>query len=122
MPANLYGQGDNFDLKSSHVLPALVKKITLAKVKNLPSVEVWGSGKVKREFLNVEDLSLAIYFTIKKKIKYDNATLRIYDYPIVYFPKFFHPDPTVNRQSGFLTTTIKNTNNKKNNAGQKDGT
>ena len=71
MPANLYGQGDNFDLKSSHVLPALVKKITLAKVKNLPSVEVWGSGKVKREFLNVEDLSLAIYFTIKKKIKYD---------------------------------------------------
>ena len=39
----------------------------------------------------------------KKKIKYDNATLRIYDYPIVYFPKFFHPDPTVNRQSGFLT-------------------
>ncbi len=71
MPANLYGKGDNFDLKSSHVLPALVKKITLAKVKNLPSVEVWGSGKVKREFLNVEDLSLAIYFTIKKKIKYD---------------------------------------------------
>ena len=50
----------------------------------------------------------------EKKIKYDNATLRIYDYPIVYFPKFFHPDPTVNRQSGFLTPTIKNTTNKKN--------
>ena len=71
MPANLYGEGDNFNLKSSHVLPALVKKFTIAKIKNIPSVEVWGSGKVKREFLNVEDLSLAIYFIIKKKIKYD---------------------------------------------------
>ncbi len=71
MPANLYGEGDNFDLRSSHVLPALVKKFTLAKKKNLSSVEVWGSGNVKREFLNVEDLSNAIYFIIKKKINYD---------------------------------------------------
>ncbi len=71
MPANLYGRGDNFDLKASHVLPALVKKFTLAKMKNLPQVEVWGSGTVKREFLNVEDLSSAIYFVIKKKINYD---------------------------------------------------
>jgi len=71
MPANLYGRGDNFDLKSSHVLPALVKKFTLAKIKNLPYVEVWGSGKVKREFLNVEDLSSAIHFLIRKKIKND---------------------------------------------------
>ena len=71
MPANLYGRGDNFDLKSSHVLPALVKKFTLAKIKKIPQVEVWGSGKVKREFLNVEDLSSAIYFLIKRKTKYD---------------------------------------------------
>ena len=71
MPANLYGRGDNFNLKSSHVLPALVKKFTLAKIKKIPQVEVWGSGKVKREFLNVEDLSSAIYFLIKKKMKYD---------------------------------------------------
>ena len=71
MPANLYGRGDNFDLKSSHVLPALVKKFTLAKIKNIPYVEVWGSGKVKREFLNVEDLSSAIYFLLRKKIKND---------------------------------------------------
>ena len=71
MPANLYGRGDNFDLKSSHVLPALVKKFTLAKINNLPYVEVWGSGKVKREFLNVKDLSSAIYFTLVKKIDYD---------------------------------------------------
>ena len=71
MPANLYGEGDNFDLKSSHVLPALTKKFILAKIKNHPFVEVWGSGKVKREFLHVEDLSSAIYFILKKKIKYD---------------------------------------------------
>ena len=71
MPANLYGRGDNFDLQSSHVLPALVKKFTLAKIKNIPYVEVWGSGKVKREFLNVEDLSSAIYFLMRKKIKND---------------------------------------------------
>ena len=71
MPANLYGRGDNFDLNSSHVLPALVKKFTIAKIKNIPYVEVWGSGKVKREFLNVEDLSSAILFVIRKKIKSD---------------------------------------------------
>ena len=71
MPANLYGEGDNFDLKSSHVLPALVKKFTIAKIKKLPLVEVWGSGNVKREFLNVEDLSSAVYFVLKRKINYN---------------------------------------------------
>jgi len=67
-PANLYGIGDNFDLKSSHVLPALVKKFVLAKTNNKKTVEVWGTGKVRREFLNVEDLAEAIYFLTKKKI------------------------------------------------------
>ena len=58
-PTNLYGVGDNFDLKSSHVLPALVKKFFLAKKQNKKFVEVWGSGKVKREFLHVDDLASA---------------------------------------------------------------
>ena len=70
-PANLYGIGDNFDLKSSHVLPALVKKFVLAKLNKKKTVEVWGTGNVRREFLNVEDLAEAIYFLIKKKINYD---------------------------------------------------
>ena len=70
-PANLYGVGDNFDLKSSHVLPALVKKFTLAKEKELKSVEIWGSGNQKREFLNVIDLASAILFLLNKKIKHD---------------------------------------------------
>jgi len=70
-PANLYGEGDNFDLVSSHVLPALVKKFTIAKIKKLKSVEVWGSGNAKREFLNIEDLSSSILFLLKNKIKED---------------------------------------------------
>lgn len=70
-PANLYGEGDNFDLKASHVLPALVKKFINAKEKKLKSVEIWGSGNVKREFLNVKDLANAIIFMIKKKVHHD---------------------------------------------------
>ena len=65
-PANLYGVGDNFDLKSSHVLPALVKKFIQAKKNKKKTVEVWGSGKAKREFLNVQDLADAIKFLLKK--------------------------------------------------------
>ena len=48
MPANLYGEGDNFDLKSSHVIPALIRKFHIAKVNSKKTVEVWGSGTVKR--------------------------------------------------------------------------
>lgn len=70
-PANLYGKGDNFELKSSHVLPALVKKFYLAKKNNEKFVEVWGSGNVRREFLNVEDLAEAIYFLLIRKINHD---------------------------------------------------
>ena len=69
-PTNLYGENDNFNLKSSHVLPALVKKFYLAKKNNKKEVEVWGSGRVKREFLNVDDLAGAVFFCLKKKIPY----------------------------------------------------
>ncbi len=70
-PANLYGDNDNFDLSSSHVMPALVKKFHIAKIKKLKNVEVWGSGNVKREFLHVDDLASAVLFCLKKKISYD---------------------------------------------------
>ena len=70
-PANLYGEGENLNLKSRHVLQALVKKFYLAKKKNKKFVEVWGSGKVRREFLNVNDLAEAIYFLVKRKINHD---------------------------------------------------
>ena len=55
MPANLYGPGDNFDLKTSHVLPALIRKFHKAKIDNESSVEIWGTGKPRREFLHVDD-------------------------------------------------------------------
>jgi GDP-L-fucose synthase len=67
-PANLYGEGDNFDLKSSHVIPALIRKFHEAKTKNRKSVEVWGSGSPKREFMHVNDLAEAVYFCLRKKI------------------------------------------------------
>jgi GDP-L-fucose synthase len=57
MPTNLYGPGDNFDLKTSHVLPALIRKVHEAKIKGEPRVVVWGTGSPRREFLYVDDLA-----------------------------------------------------------------
>ena len=59
MPTNLYGPNDNYDLESSHVLPALVRKFHEAKKDNLPTVTLWGSGAPRREFLHVDDLAAA---------------------------------------------------------------
>lgn len=59
MPTNLYGPGDNYDLETSHVLPALIRKIHTAKVHGLSSVPIWGTGAPKREFLHVDDLAEA---------------------------------------------------------------
>jgi len=56
MPTNLYGPGDNFDLETSHVLPALIRKFHEAKIKNEPTVTIWGSGTPRREFLHVDDM------------------------------------------------------------------
>jgi len=65
MPTNLYGPGDNFNLESSHVLPALIRKLHEAKVNGADSVEVWGTGCPKREFLYVDDLAEASLFLMK---------------------------------------------------------
>ncbi|KAB0680347.1 GDP-L-fucose synthase [Aureimonas leprariae] len=64
-PTNLYGPGDNFDLETSHVLPALLRKAHEAKVKGAASVSVWGSGTPLREFLHVDDLADALVFLIE---------------------------------------------------------
>ena len=64
MPTNLYGINDNFDLNTSHVLPALIRKFHEAKINNQASVEVWGSGKPMREFLFVDDLAKACIFVM----------------------------------------------------------
>jgi len=65
MPTNLYGPGDNFDLESSHVLPALMRKFHEAKVRGASDVSVWGSGSPRREFLHVDDLAdAAVYLML----------------------------------------------------------
>ncbi len=65
MPTNLYGPNDNYDLKNSHVLPALIRKFHIAKIKNLKNVEVWGTGSPMREFLHVDDLAEACLYLMQ---------------------------------------------------------
>ena len=79
-PANLYGEGDNFDLKSSHVIPALIRKFHIAKVNSKKTVEVWGSGTVKREFLNVDDLASSVIFLLNKKTRHPYINVGSRDY------------------------------------------
>jgi len=70
LPANLYGPGDNFDLETSHVIPALIRKCVEARRTRAPFIEVWGSGKVSREFLYVEDCAEGI---VKAAATYDES-------------------------------------------------
>ncbi|HET8611544.1 MAG TPA: GDP-L-fucose synthase [Sphingomonas sp.] len=65
MPTNLYGPGDNFDLKSSHVLPALIRKAHEAKEAGAATIEIWGTGAPRREFLHVDDLADACVFLME---------------------------------------------------------
>ncbi len=71
MPTNLYGPNDNYDLNTSHVFPALIKKVVIAKKENYKNIEIWGSGKPLREFLHVDDLADAILFLMKSLKKPD---------------------------------------------------
>jgi GDP-L-fucose synthase len=66
MPTNLYGPGDNFDLRSSHVLPALIRKFYEAKHSGASEVEIWGTGKPRREFLHVDDLADACFYLMQQ--------------------------------------------------------
>ena len=72
MPTNLYGTNDNFDLETSHVLPALIRKFHEAKESNAPYVECWGDGSAMREFLHVDDLAEACY---RCMISYDSSEI-----------------------------------------------
>jgi GDP-L-fucose synthase len=65
MPTNLYGTNDNYHPENSHVLPALIRRIVLAKKNNEPTVTIWGTGTPRREFLHVDDLADACYFLLQ---------------------------------------------------------
>lgn len=66
MPTNLYGPNDNYDLHNSHVLPAMLRKFITAKKTGAPTVEIWGTGKPRREFLYVDDLADALVFLMQE--------------------------------------------------------
>ena len=68
MPTNLYGENDNFDLKTSHVIPGLIAKMYQAKLENKPFVKLWGDGSPMREFMHVDDLAEAIIFSLNTKL------------------------------------------------------
>ena len=68
MPTNLYGPGDNYDLKTSHVLPAMIRKFHEAKQNNT-NVTIWGTGRPLREFLHVDDLAKAVLFCLKNDLE-----------------------------------------------------
>jgi GDP-L-fucose synthase len=69
MPTNLYGPNDNFDLHSSHVLPAMIRKFHEAKMKGNARVELWGTGAPMREFLHVDDLAKAVLFALENRLE-----------------------------------------------------
>lgn len=66
MPTNLYGPNDNFDLQTSHVLPALIRKFHEARASNSPVVEIWGTGTPRREFLHVDDMADACVYLMER--------------------------------------------------------
>jgi GDP-L-fucose synthase len=72
MPTNLYGEGDNFHLENSHVIPALIRKFHDARQADATSVEVWGTGKARREFIDVKDLAEAAVFLM---LNYDDSEI-----------------------------------------------
>jgi GDP-L-fucose synthase len=69
MPTNLYGTQDNFDLHSSHVMPAMIRKFHEAMLDGNTPVTLWGTGKPLREFLHVDDLALAVLFALENKLE-----------------------------------------------------
>ena len=70
MPTNTYGPNDNYDLMTSHFFPAIIRKAHMCKIKNKKSIDVWGSGKVYREMIFVDDIADACVFFMKKKTKH----------------------------------------------------
>jgi len=119
MPCNLYGPNDNFNLKNSHFIPALIKKITKNK-KNEP-IEIWGTGKPKREAMHVDDLSSAIHFILKKKLQNNKKLLNyIEKSPIINIGS--GQEFTIKKFAKIISKILDNKNNLKFNKNYPDGT
>tara|TARA_Y100000590_G_scaffold467985_1_gene648878 strand:+ start:168 stop:1103 length:936 start_codon:yes stop_codon:yes gene_type:complete len=97
MPPNLYGPNDNYNLKNSHFYPALLKKIYYAKIQKRKYLDVWGTGKAKRELMYVEDFADALIFFMKRKIKEPFINIGVgKDYPIRWYAKYLMKKLNVN--------------------------
>lgn len=83
MPTNLYGPNDNFDLETSHVLPALIRKFHEAGKNNAPAVTVWGTGRPRREFLHVDDFADACIHIFNLDAETFDSLIQTYDTPLV---------------------------------------
>ena len=89
MPPNLFGPGDNYDLKNSHFFPALLKKIYQAREKGKKTLSIWGTGKPKRELMFVEDFVDALFFFMNKKIKEPFINIGVgKDFTIEWYAKY----------------------------------
>ena len=88
MPCNLYGPNDNYDLKNSHFIPALIRKIHEAKINKKNYISIWGDGTPKREVMHVDDLANACFYFMNKKIKHDFINIGTgEEYSILSFTK-----------------------------------
>lgn len=117
MPTNMYGQNDNFNPETSHVLPALIRKFHLAKEQNLASVTLWGSGKPMREFLYVDDLAEAIVFLMEKIEARD-----IYENGISHINIGTGKDLTINELAGIIAEVVGYSGNIEHDQNKPDGT
>ncbi len=89
MPTNTYGPNDNYNLKSSHFYPALIRKMHFAKLKKKKNIEVWGTGRAKRELIYVDDIADACIFFMNKKVKESLINIGVgKDYSIDYYVKY----------------------------------
>ena len=102
MPPNMYGPGDNYNLQNSHFFPALIKKITQAKIKNKKYIVLWGRGNAQRELMFVEDFADALIFFMNKKIKEPFLNIGTgKSYSIKWYAKFLMKKIGVNLKMKF---------------------
>ena len=105
MPPNMYGPGDNYDLQNSHFFPALINKITQAKIRNKKYIVLWGKGNAQRELMFVEDFADALIFFMNKKIKEPFLNIGTgKSYSIKWYAKFIMKKIGVNLKIKFDKT------------------
>jgi len=103
MPTNTYGPNDNYDLMTSHFFPAIIRKAHMCKIKNKKSIDIWGSGKVYREMIFVDDIADACVFFMKKKIKHSLINIGSgKDMTILNYVKFILKKLNLNIKINFI--------------------